>query len=91
MTTIVTITRHHSGFANVEDRYSIGDNDSADTSVGRYVLPHGYTVDDDVIRDPQGYQCEIVEHDSGRPQLISLAGPVHDRPVLVERRNHPNR
>ena len=82
--TIITITRHYSGFQNRADRFSVGDNETVDSAVLDYVLPDGYQIDGGVIRDAEGYQCEIVPHrGSGRPQLISLAGPVKAQPVLA--------
>lgn len=80
--TAVTLTRHYSGFRNVADKFSVGDNEMADSSVSDYLLPDGYEVDGDMIRDANGYQCAIVPHGSGRPQLISLAGPTQAQPVL---------
>ena len=87
--TIVTLTRHYSGFANVPDKFEVGDHECTDTAVAIYILPRGYTVDDmawypAVIRDPSGNECAIVEHDgTGRPQLVSRIGPNNGQPVLA--------
>lgn len=82
--TTVTLTRHYSGFQNVADKYSVGSNEHAGrASVSDWILPDGYEVDDDVIRDAAGYECAIIpDDDSGRPQLVSKAGPIDATPVL---------
>jgi hypothetical protein len=83
--TKVTITRHYSGFTNVSDKFSVGNHErDGDASVSDYLLPEGYEVDADVVRDPAGYQCEIIPHSSGRPQLVSLAGKINTSPVLTK-------
>lgn len=82
----VTLTRHYSGFTNIADTYSIGDHErDGKASTRVYELPPGYTHDDEanVIRDPRGFQCAIVPHSCGRPQVVSLAGPVKTSPVLI--------
>lgn len=93
MTSQATITRHYSGFSNVSDTFRVGNFEhEGRASVDDYDLPNGYEVDGLVVRDPDGYQCEIVLHSSGAPQLISLAGKIQTSPVLRKyRANHPNR
>jgi hypothetical protein len=86
--TTVTITRHHNGFENVADKLSLGDLEyQGNASVTHYTLPEGYKVDttDNVIRDPDGIECEIVLH-GGKPKLISRAGRVTAEPILTEAR-----
>lgn len=85
--TKVTITRHYSGFNNVADKFSLGNHEhDGAASVSDYVLPEGYAVDGEKIFDPANCECEIVPHDSGRPQLVSLVGRITASPVLIEDR-----
>lgn len=78
--TQVTLIRYHSGFQNVADKFEVkqgtpyGDNWSEET----YWLPNGYTVSSCAvgtleIYDAKDNHCDVVEHNSGRPQLISVA------------------
>lgn len=86
--TQITLTRHYSGFVNVADKWSIGNNETSDSAVYVATLPEGYTIgktgimDEDIIFDPMGHGCQIVHHTSGNPQLISVSGPIKAQPVL---------
>lgn len=85
--TKVTITRHYSGFTNVADKFSLGNREhEGDAAATDYNLPEGYEVDEtyNVIRDAAGYECAIALHGSGKPQLISRAGPIGTVTVLTE-------
>jgi hypothetical protein len=85
MANAVTITREYSGFSNAADTFRVGDFEHyGNASASDYALPNGYNVDGLVVRDPDGYQCAIVLHTSGCPQLISLAGKIKTSPVLSE-------
>lgn len=88
MIATITLTRHRSGFVNVIDKYTIGNSEhEGDAVASNYILPEGYSVTDSpgypVILDPECYVCDIVCHSSGRPQLISRAGPITKQPVLT--------
>ena len=67
-----------------------GDYDKAirGAHAAEYALPSGYALDlgryCDYIRDPQGYECAIIDHRSGRPQLVSRGGTETRQPVLVK-------
>jgi len=82
------IYKMHSGFRNIPNSYSLTDENVDETRGDEgadYVLPDGYTVAEDnlgrpQIFDPQGERCAIVEHSSGRPQLVSSLHSA--RPVL---------
>ena len=86
----VTITKIRSGFADVPATFLIGDVDDASSSLvssATYVLPEGYSLgrnsrNEEMIFAPSGWGCEIVEHSSGKPQIIS--GHPHSMPVLSE-------
>jgi hypothetical protein len=84
----ITLTRHFSGFNNVSDTWKIGNTETTDSAVYEAELPAGYglgktqILEEDVIIDPAGHSCTIVHHSSGKPQLISLSGPVKEQPVL---------
>jgi hypothetical protein len=88
MTNIVTLTRKNSEFSNKPASFAIGDYDDGSDchlSVEKYVLPEGYRVamtvmDQPAIYDAEGYACDIVEHVSGLPQLVSCARKM---PVLA--------
>jgi hypothetical protein len=83
---MITITRHHTGFYNVADQYSLGNNEhDGNASTTAYTLPSGYSFDPvcNDIRDPDGCVCAIVQSDDG-PQLISLVGKITAQPILVE-------
>ncbi len=90
MTNIVTITRFYSGFCNVADTFRVGNFErDGRARTADYVLPNGYEIDGLVLRDPDGYQVEIIPSSRcGRPQLISLAGKIRTRPVLVNHNDH---
>ena len=82
--TQIVLTRHYSGFRNVADYFSVGNNEAASTSVARYDLPAGYSIDGDVVRDSAGYECAIYpDRTTGRPQIYSLAGPISASPILA--------
>lgn len=85
--TKITITREFSGFANVPDNYLIGSDDSNAGTINDYNLPDGYTIDaragwPTVVRDRDGYECQLLAHPSGHPQLVSLGGSIMSQPVL---------
>lgn len=72
---MITLTREFSGFVNVSDNWLIGADDSKAGTIGKYVLPEGFTVGTDyagekAVFGPDDYKCEIVTHKSGRPQLL---------------------
>ena len=83
--TTVTITRHYNGFDNVADKLSLGCNEDGNAVATNYALPDGYGIDAtaNVIRDPDGIECEIVLHGSA-PKLISRAGKITAEPILTE-------
>lgn len=82
MTTLL-VTRHFSGFVNVDDRFSVGDNEhEGDAATSKYRLPDGYTLHGETIRDPEGYECGIFLGSHDGPVLMSMAGPVADAPLL---------
>ena len=81
---IVTIVRHRSGFSNVSDAFRISaciedaqsHLDPYTEAAERYYLPAGYSVSESAggsleIYDGDNDHCTIVQHSSGRPQLIS--------------------
>lgn len=73
MTTIL-VTRHYSGFANIADRFSLGNHEhEGNASLASYELPAGYVLQDGVIYDTADIQCEIIDVD-GAPVVMSLAG-----------------
>jgi len=84
----ITLIRGRSGFANVADKFIVMQPgyviDETYESIEVYYLPTGYTVavstsDQLCVYDACGAYCEIVQHDSGRPQLVSDS---RDMPVL---------
>jgi hypothetical protein len=85
---IVTLIRGRSGFANVADKFLVMQPgyiiDETYEDVQRYYLPAGYKValsngEQLCIYDTGGQRCEIVQHNSGRPQLVTGG---RDMPVL---------
>lgn len=75
----IQITRHHSGFANVSDSYSIGNREHEGNAVmTKYRLPEGYGLDDRGIYDSAGCYCEVVAGHDGAPVLMSLCGKCPD-------------
>jgi hypothetical protein len=90
---IVTLSRRFSGFVNVADTWRIGDDPDHAGSTHDYILPDGYTLNEMTIcgiADPNGIDCAIVTHSSGRPQFVSVgAGGVDAHPVL-RRADEPN-
>lgn len=91
--TTVTLIRRHSGFANRPDAFQVAEEgariDEYNEEIQEYLLPEGYQVAKNVfgereIFDPQGKYCEIIQHPSGRPQLVSTAT---EMPVL-KRKDH---
>ena len=78
MTTIL-ITRHFSGFANVADHFSVGNNENeGSATLTEYSLPAGYCVAGATIYDPAGIECAIVPGDDNRPTLSSRMGNCPD-------------
>jgi len=75
----VDLVRYFSGFANRPDRFEVYQGrviTDQRYDVESYWLPPGYTVTESnggtqEIYDDKGNHCEIIEHSSGRPQLIS--------------------
>lgn len=88
MADTVRITKFRSGFRNVPARFVFGDHDDGTSylvSSNDYYVPAGFFLGVDmdgtpVICDARGYECEIVEHSSGRPQIIG--GDPHSLPAL---------
>jgi hypothetical protein len=71
MQTII-ITRHYSGFTNVADTYQVGDHEAdGNADVTAYDLPTGYSVQDGLVYDHAGWQCEVLHGDHGGPALYS--------------------
>lgn len=80
MTKTITLTRLSSGFANVADRFVIGEHpepsdERAGDNTNEYELPPGYEVAESmlgemVVYNAHGKYCPIVEHRSGRPQIV---------------------
>jgi hypothetical protein len=84
----VTLIRGRSGFANVADKFAVMQPgyviDETYESIEVYYLPAGHTVavnnaEQLCVYDARGTHCEIVQHNSGRPQLINDS---RDTPVL---------
>lgn len=76
--TIVTVTRHFSGFQNVADTFSIGNNEQdGSAAASEYSLPVGYSVSEGRIYDNFGIECMITASARG-PVLISRAGIADD-------------
>ena len=84
----VGLVRRRSGFANVSDSFEVitpaRQIDDYNESVETYYLPDGYEVAVSKgytleIYDADGRHCNIIEHVTGRPQIV---GPGRDRPVL---------
>lgn len=88
MTTILTLTKIRSGFANVAATFELGARPDLDSHLAltlNYSLPDGFTVAESAMAGPQVYgpdgtHYDIVEHSSGHPQLIG-AGRL--MPVLL--------
>jgi hypothetical protein len=84
----VDLMRCRSRFANVKDTFAVlmpnWQIDDLTCSVETYYLPDGYEIaasrgETLEVYDAAGQHCEIIQHISGRPQLIGLG---RDRPVL---------
>lgn len=75
----VTLYKIHSGFVNKPASFELEAalaNESNGDFAAQYALPAGYSVGENTIGspmifDPRGQGCELVEHTSGRPQLVS--------------------
>ncbi len=79
--THVKLIRRRSGFANVQDAFSVcepGFEDVVDEfceELAVYLLPAGYTVakaetgETHIFAEHAKFACEILMHNSGRPQL----------------------
>lgn len=79
----VLITRHYSGFGNVEDTFSLGNSEhEGNASLSRYDLPAGYTVKSDRIFDTADIECAICAA-GNKVMLVSRAGTCADI-VLAE-------
>ena len=95
MNIIVKLTKHESGFSNVPATYKVGDHDDGSShlvSCASYILPAGYRIGETQLGEPAiyddaGRHHEIVEHSSGRPQLVSSR---REMPVLARSENHPS-
>lgn len=73
--TKVIITKRYSGFRNVSDDYVLGNREHFGQAAAKeYVLPEGYTVQDDRVYDSDDIECALVPDDDGAPMLISLKG-----------------
>lgn len=77
--TKVTLFKIHTGFANKPATFEL-EAHFADETKGdfgaEYALPDGYSLGENfvgrpMIFDVDGSGCEILEHVSGRPQLVS--------------------
>jgi hypothetical protein len=80
----ITITRCYSGFCNVADTFRVGNFErDGNASATEYRLPNGYELDGLAVRDPDGYECAIVPHPCGRPQLVSRTGAIQTSPILT--------
>lgn len=81
--TKVIITRHYSGFCNVEDTYLIGNHEHHGRAyAAEFDLPAGYTVHNNRIYDAAGIECAIVP-DGDAPLLISRTGNCPDQRLTV--------
>lgn len=59
MATII-ITRHYSGFTNVEDTLEIGSHEyNGNAAATVYRLPEGYSTQNDVLYDCDGIECAL--------------------------------
>jgi hypothetical protein len=69
---------------NREDLLRLGNHEhEGNTTVSEYLLPDGYSVNDDRIYDPAGIECAIVLHaPNGGPVLMSRMGGCPDHPLL---------
>jgi len=83
----VTLYKVHSGFSNTPNGFELesrfADEANGDFSAD-YELPEGYTVATNFVGRPMIFDsedsgCEIIEHISGNPQLISKS---EAQPVL---------
>lgn len=90
MTDTVTLVHIRSGFVNVPDSFEVYEPgrviDELREETDTWSLPDGYTVARAgngalAIYDPHGTYCEIVQHSSGRLQLVSGYGK--SAPVLA--------
>lgn len=82
MTATVKLIRRRSGFANVADGFATIEPgydhavDEFNEELCEYRLPSGYSVaktnyGETAIFDAKNKYCNIVQHASGRPQLVS--------------------
>ena len=89
MPTTIKLTKCESGFSNIPAQFTVGDYDDGSShlvSCKEYTLPDGYHVAECKggsleIYDDANRHHEIIEHSSGRPQLV---GARNEMPVLAE-------
>ncbi len=97
MTQHAWMRRHDSGFANIPDDWQVATGpddwqpDAGQSAPVRFALPEGYHVAMSagglpVIYDADGDWCEVIAHDSGRPQIVSTAQAM---PILREAEERP--
>jgi len=80
--TTIQITRHYIA-ANVEAAFTVGNHEAdGHAEMTEYLIPAGYSLQDDRIYNDLGWECAVCADDEGRPTLISR-GPGADH-VLVE-------
>lgn len=85
--TTVTLTKTAAEMIGMHTTYQLGDHDDQSSSrvtVASWHLPAGYWIGETVMGEAAIFSadnqyCEITEHTSGRPQLITSA---REMPVL---------
>lgn len=77
--TNVIITRHYSGFRNVADTCSLGNQERDGNAVAEaYSLPAGYSVSNGKIYDSNDIEC-LICIERNRVMLVSAAGNYADQ------------
>lgn len=83
--TTITLTKIHSGFANIANTWALG-SAHADETRGdfdaEFALPEGYEIarnglGDRAVYDAAGEHCEVSSDESGAPVLVMARGFVH--------------
>lgn len=69
------ITKHYIA-GNIDPRFTVGNNErNGHAELFEVEMPDGYIVDrDNIIRDPDGYECGVYVGKGGRPKISSKAG-----------------
>ena len=80
----VTLTQEFSGFSNIQDTWFVGEDDSKAGTIGIYELPDDFKISRNLAGDlaifgTDGFECDIITHSTGRPQIIGG----RQMPVLI--------